>query len=331
MPVGDAWNTWIHHCVLFCFLLMATVCDLDYREIPFGITIPGTIVGLIFSMIFPWPWPVGLITAYASIQPGVPWWSEINQIGEGLYPWPFWGPLPPGFHPGFNVQTGWRRRDRSGCRLAMVGAFASFSARAGHGSHGPAMDLMMMAGSFRWQAWPLIWRIHRPDLRHPANGDATTCRPSVHPGWARWSLSGLALDWAARAIPVLSFRVAPATVDGFFDDNGCYVLRLLYLMPPEPPLSRSNRLDHDRRLRHGKPAACKRLRENLRRAFARPEDTNPHKVVLPVSAPRRRYRAARSPTAGPIKSWGGRQAIPGHLPGTANALTTGYEDGEQRA
>lgn len=155
MPVGDAWKTWIHHCVLFCFLLMATVCDLDYREIPLGITIPGTIVGLIFSMIFPWPWPLGLITAYDQIRPGVPWWSAANHVGEGLYPWPFWGPLPPGFHPGYNLQTGLA----TGVIGAAVGWLMVwcirfvFSKALGMEAMGLGdADLMMMAGSFLgWQ------------------------------------------------------------------------------------------------------------------------------------------------------------------------------------
>src|SRR5262249_33261593 len=54
MPSGDAWKAWAHHCALFCFLFMATVCDLEHREIPLGITIPGTIIGLLFAICLPW-------------------------------------------------------------------------------------------------------------------------------------------------------------------------------------------------------------------------------------------------------------------------------------
>jgi leader peptidase (prepilin peptidase)/N-methyltransferase len=155
MPSWAAWMTWVHHCVLFCFLFMATVCDLDYREIPFGITIPGTIVGLLFSVCFPWPWPHGLLTTYGEILPGVPWWDPANHIIGGLYPWPFWGPLPAWFSPGFNWQTG--------LVTGVVGAFVGwimiwcirfiFSKALGIEAMGLGdADLMMMAGSFLgWQ------------------------------------------------------------------------------------------------------------------------------------------------------------------------------------
>ena len=155
MPTGDAWKAWAHHCVLFCFLFMATVCDLDHREIPFGITIPGTVFGLLFAVCFPWPWPHGLLDAYADMQPGVPWWNERNQIVNGLYPWPFWGELPAGFSPGFNFQTGLA----TGVIGAAVGWLMIwvirfiFSRALGIEAMGLGdADLMMMVGSFLgWQ------------------------------------------------------------------------------------------------------------------------------------------------------------------------------------
>lgn len=155
MPSSDAWIAWAHHCALFCFLFMATVCDLDYREIPFGITIPGTILGLLFSVWCPWPWPHGILEAYDRILPDVPWWQEINHIAGGVYPWPFWGPLPPGFKEGGNLQTG--------LATGVIGAFVGwmmvwvirfvFSKALGVEAMGLGdADLMMMAGSFLgWQ------------------------------------------------------------------------------------------------------------------------------------------------------------------------------------
>src|SRR5262249_6103182 len=56
-PTWQAWVVFGFHAVLVCFLIVASFCDLDYREIPFSITIPGTVVGLIGAVLFPWPWP----------------------------------------------------------------------------------------------------------------------------------------------------------------------------------------------------------------------------------------------------------------------------------
>ena len=60
MPTWPAWIVFGYHALLLCFLIVASFCDLDYREIPLSITIPGTVIGLIGAMLLPWPWPLSL-------------------------------------------------------------------------------------------------------------------------------------------------------------------------------------------------------------------------------------------------------------------------------
>src|SRR5204862_1713143 len=45
------------HALLFCFLLVATFVDIDHLIIPLPLTIAGTLVGLVGSMLWPWPRP----------------------------------------------------------------------------------------------------------------------------------------------------------------------------------------------------------------------------------------------------------------------------------
>jgi leader peptidase (prepilin peptidase)/N-methyltransferase len=87
-----------------------------------------------------------------------PWWQILNANQgpkPGLYPWPFWGPLPAWFEPGGNWQTG--------LVTGLLGALAGtlllrgirFLFGLGLGIEALGLgdaDLMMMAGSFvGWQ------------------------------------------------------------------------------------------------------------------------------------------------------------------------------------
>ena len=54
------WTSWLGfgwHALLFSFLVVASVCDLQSREIPLQLTLTGTFVGLIGSALLPWPAP----------------------------------------------------------------------------------------------------------------------------------------------------------------------------------------------------------------------------------------------------------------------------------
>jgi leader peptidase (prepilin peptidase)/N-methyltransferase len=152
-----AWVAFLHHAVLLSFLIVATFCDLDRREIPLAITGPGTVIGLIGAVLLPWPWPYSPEVATAAIAPEQAWWQVNPAAGPlaGLYPWPVWGPLPDGLDPGGNWQTGLA----TGLVGLLVGTLMLRTVRflfsKGLGVEALGLgdaDLMMMAGAFLgWQ------------------------------------------------------------------------------------------------------------------------------------------------------------------------------------
>ncbi|HEX4591549.1 MAG TPA: prepilin peptidase, partial [Gemmataceae bacterium] len=94
------WQAWVyfgHHALLLSLLIVAAACDLAGRVIPLSLTTFGAGAGLVFAVLFPWPWPNTLTMPNILPPAGEEWWSlrpELNQLGRGLYPWPLWGPLP---------------------------------------------------------------------------------------------------------------------------------------------------------------------------------------------------------------------------------------------
>jgi leader peptidase (prepilin peptidase)/N-methyltransferase len=151
------WIGYLYHALLFALLLAAAVCDLDCREIPLGITVPGTVIGMIGAVLMPWPWPSTWPVATPTLPQGMnPAWAwQLGKIGEGIYAWPVWGPLPAALAPGGNWQTGLV----TGLAGVLVGTFLLriigrvFSAGLGKEALGLGdADLMMMAGAFLgWQ------------------------------------------------------------------------------------------------------------------------------------------------------------------------------------
>jgi leader peptidase (prepilin peptidase)/N-methyltransferase len=147
---------WGFHAVLLSFLLVAVFCDLDRREIPLAVTVPGTVIGLVGAVLFPWPWPYPPELATLGIQPGQPWTPPQPAPKPGLYPWPVWGPLPEWLAPGGNWETGLA----TGLAGMLVGSFMMRAVRflfsSGLGKEAMGLgdaDLMMMAGAFLgWQA-----------------------------------------------------------------------------------------------------------------------------------------------------------------------------------
>jgi leader peptidase (prepilin peptidase) / N-methyltransferase len=162
---------WLHHAVLFSFLMVAAVCDLDGREIPLQLTLTGTLVGLIGALLLPWPCPLAPAEALPKLvrgmRPGLEWQmpgrpanvprDEVDPehgLEAGIYPWPVWGPLPAWLVPGE-----WQLGLATGLAGLFVGTMmmraVAFLFSRGLGREALGLgdaDLMMMAGAFLgWQ------------------------------------------------------------------------------------------------------------------------------------------------------------------------------------
>jgi leader peptidase (prepilin peptidase)/N-methyltransferase len=154
---GPAWVLFGFHAILFSLLLAAAACDLEHREIPLGLTVPGMLIGLVGAVLFPWPWPHSLAQAMGGQFGGRPWWQLNPDLGPkpGLYPLPVWGPLPEWLPAG-----SWQLGLATGIAGALVGTLMIrvigwiFSTALGKEAIGLGdADLMMMAGAFiGWQA-----------------------------------------------------------------------------------------------------------------------------------------------------------------------------------
>jgi leader peptidase (prepilin peptidase) / N-methyltransferase len=151
------WAVWLFHAILFSFLMVAAMCDLDGREIPLALTLTGTAVGLVGSVVFAWPWPLDPQQAQPQINnalviPGRVW--QAGFVHPALYPWPVWGPLPDWLPPG-----DWKTGLATGLGGALVGTLmmrgVAFLFSRGLGREALGLgdaDLMMMAGAFLgWQ------------------------------------------------------------------------------------------------------------------------------------------------------------------------------------
>jgi len=147
----------LHHAVLFCFLVACASCDLQYRTIPLSLTMTGTIIGLVLSACFPWPWPNSLTTAMPHAPAEITeWWllGPDQMQKAGLYAWPVWGPLPSWLAPGT-----WQLGLATGLAGALLGTFllraVKFLFEKGLRKEALGLgdaDLMMMAGAFLgWQ------------------------------------------------------------------------------------------------------------------------------------------------------------------------------------
>lgn len=153
-----AWLFLLFHGCLFALLLAAALCDIDGRVIPLSLTIPGTLVGLIGSICFPWPWPSDpqTVLRLPALTNGKPWYTFdlIGRLPAGLYAWPAWGPWPDWAPPG-----SWQLGLLTGLAGALTGTLMvrliKFVFEKGLGKEALGLgdaDLMMMAGAFLgWQ------------------------------------------------------------------------------------------------------------------------------------------------------------------------------------
>jgi leader peptidase (prepilin peptidase)/N-methyltransferase len=151
----QAWAFFLHHAVLVSLLIVAAACDMERREIPLPLTMFGTVLGLIGATLFPWPWPNDPAAPGMQPPPGQQWWlADPGSIGQGLYPWPVWGPLPAWLPLGSH-----RAGFATGLAGMLVGTWMLRGVRwvftRGLGREALGMgdaDLMMMAGAFLgWQ------------------------------------------------------------------------------------------------------------------------------------------------------------------------------------
>ncbi len=146
------WAVFATVITLISFLLAASLCDIEHLEIPLPITITGTLVGLLLSTIFAWPFPNEWLASAQALSKTEPMGRQ--TIAFGIQPWPFWHPLPFGLTPGGPL-VGFL----DGLIGAFVGALICRVVRwvytLGRGIESMGVgdsDLMMMAGAFLgWQ------------------------------------------------------------------------------------------------------------------------------------------------------------------------------------
>jgi leader peptidase (prepilin peptidase)/N-methyltransferase len=155
VPSLTVWACFGYHATLMSFLIAASLCDLQHLEIPLGITVSGTIVGLIGSACFPWPYPnatPGLLPVPAGVATMLV--DPPRPPEPGLYAWPIWWPLSNWLPPGswqLGLMTGLAGAAAGNIVLRTVRFLFGF-ARGIEGLGIGDADLMMMAGSFvGWQ------------------------------------------------------------------------------------------------------------------------------------------------------------------------------------
>ncbi|MGF1579957.1 MAG: prepilin peptidase [Gemmataceae bacterium] len=157
--IGYGW-----HVLLFSFLTVCTFTDLNGREIPMSVTIPGTVIGLIGAMLLAWPWPLTEQQGMADIvkhqnkfTKATASWCLLPPEAkpkEGVYPWPPLGPPPSWAPPGswqLGLLTGIAGALAGTFLVRLIGTLASKGLGKEAIGAGDA-DLMMMAGAFTgWQ------------------------------------------------------------------------------------------------------------------------------------------------------------------------------------
>jgi leader peptidase (prepilin peptidase)/N-methyltransferase len=152
------WQAWVvfgHQALLVCFLLVASLIDLDHYEIPLPVTTVGTVVGLVGALLWPWPWPDAPPAPLVWRPPaGLGAGLLVAEPKPGLYPWPVWHPLPDWLPAG-----SWQLGLATGLAGVLAGMLLLRAVRfvfgLGRGKEGLGVgdaDLMMMAGAFLgWQ------------------------------------------------------------------------------------------------------------------------------------------------------------------------------------
>lgn len=150
----QVWVVFLAQVLLISFLLTASITDLDSMEIPLGITVTGTVFGLIISSFQPWPFPEDLtpfMTKFSNSKD----WPFLPLLPRASMPWPAWFPLD------FLPEASWLQGICHSLVGALTGTFLvrviRFTFGMGRGMEGMGLgdaDLMMMVGAF-W-GWQLV-------------------------------------------------------------------------------------------------------------------------------------------------------------------------------
>ncbi len=151
MVPWQAWVVFVWHATLLSFLLVTSLCDLQYLEVPLGVTVCGTLVGLVGATFLAWPFPA----ASGPVRRRLGW--PPPPIEPGLVP-------VAGLAAAGSCRPGCRRVSwQLGLATGLAGALAGmimlravrFLFGLGRGKEGLGIgdaDVMMMAGSFiGWQ------------------------------------------------------------------------------------------------------------------------------------------------------------------------------------
>lgn len=146
------WMLWISHIILVSFLIIISMTDFLHMEIPLSVTMTGTLVGIILSMIFAWPYPSSETATDMMV-----WIEPTKKMAVphvGLQLWPIWAT------PDWLPKSTWQM----GLLTSLAGIFAAmillrmirFLFSVGRGIEGLGLgdaDVMMMVGAFLgWQA-----------------------------------------------------------------------------------------------------------------------------------------------------------------------------------
>lgn len=155
-PPLHVWVYFVYHAILLSLLIAAAVIDAEHRIIPHHLTYVGTLIGLIGSVLMPWPWPTTDPAVLAQIPTNAAWIlpENLGKIPTGATLWPFWHPLA------WAPAGSWQLGLLNGIVGALAGTFIVRAVRflfgVGFGQEPLGLgdaDLLMMAGAFL--GWPV--------------------------------------------------------------------------------------------------------------------------------------------------------------------------------
>jgi leader peptidase (prepilin peptidase)/N-methyltransferase len=262
LPPLRAWLYFAALAFLFSMLLAAAAIDFNYRIIPGQLTYTATLVGILVSMLFPWPWPSAGVPMPPNLPGGFGWANPLlaGQIPSGLALWPVWGP-PPAWAPPDSWQLGFL----TGVVGAAVGQFVGRSVKwlfeIGFGREALGLgdaDLLMMIGSFLgWQITvlalpagafvllPLLlpWMLVKTALyylRPLPDQPAANVEPGVPfgPGIAAGAVAcWVAWPWVGEAGRTFFFSPLVLLLTAAIVGGGLLVFGLLLRRGPEPAVA----------------------------------------------------------------------------------------------